>query len=88
MVRRDMLQSSWKKKRIQSNLVLDKYSGDFIGFINLGNPMTNFASLQEEDTLASHALAFLVSGMCTDIKHVSAYFFTGNVTSFQLMSIF
>ena len=74
--------------KIQSNLVFDKYSGDLIGFIDLGDPMTNFANLQEEDTLASHALAFLVSGMCTDIKHVSAYFFTGNVTSFQLMSIF
>jgi hypothetical protein len=26
--------------------------------------------------------------MCTDLKHVIAYFFTGNVTSFQLMPIF
>ena len=69
--------------KIQSNLVFDKYSGDLIGFIDLGDPMTNFANLQEEDTLASHALAFLVRGMCTDLKHVVAYFFTGNVTSFQ-----
>ncbi len=74
--------------KIQSNLVFDKYSGDLIGFIDLGDPMTNFANLQEEDTLASHALAFLVRGMCTDLKHVVAYFFTGNVTSFQLMPIF
>ena len=69
--------------KIQSNLVFDKYSGDLIGFIDLGDPMTNFANLQEEDTLASHALAFLVRGMCTDLKHVIAYFFTGHVTSFQ-----
>ena len=74
--------------KIQSNLVFDKYSGDLIGFIDLGDPMTNFANLQEEDTLASHALAFLVRGMCTDLKHVVAYFFTGNVTSFQLMPMF
>ena len=74
--------------KIQSNLVFDKYSGDLIGFIDLGDPMTNFANLQEEDTLASHALAFLVRGMCTDLKHVIAYFFTGNVTSFQLMPMF
>ena len=73
--------------KIQSNLVFDKYSGDLIGFIDLGDPMTNFANLQEEDTLASHALAFLVRGMCTDLKHVIAYFFTGNVT-FQLKPIF
>ena len=69
--------------KIQSNLVFDKYSGDLIGFVDLGDLMTNFANLQEEDTLASHALAFLVRGMYTDLKHVIAYFFTGNVTSFQ-----
>ena len=74
--------------KIQSNLIFDKYSGDLIGFIDLGDPMTNFANLQEEDSMASHALAFLVRGLCTDVKHVIAYFFTGNVASFQLMSIF
>ena len=74
--------------KIQSNLVFDKYSGDLIGFIDPGDPMTNFANLQEEDALASHALAFIVRGMCTDLKHVIAYFFIGNVTSFQLMPIF
>lgn len=46
--------------KIQSNLVFDKYSGDLIGFIDLGDPMANFSNLQEEDALASHALAFLV----------------------------
>ena len=50
--------------------------------------MTNFACLQEEDTLATHALAFLVRGLCTDLKHVIAYYFTRNVTSFQLMPVF
>ena len=50
--------------------------------------MTNFACLQDEDTLATHALTFLVRGLCTDPEHIIAYFFTGNVTSFQLMPIF
>jgi hypothetical protein len=63
--------------KIQSNLVFDKYSGYLIGFIDLGDPMTNFANLQDEDTLASHALEFLVRGVCTDLKHVIAYFITG-----------
>ena len=74
--------------KIQSNLVFDKVSGDLIGFINLGNPMTNFACLTDEDPVSSHALAFLVRGLCTDLKHVIAYFFAGNVTSFQLMPLF
>lgn len=74
--------------KIQSKLVFDKISGELIGFIDLGDPMTNYANLDQEDTIASHALAFLVRGLCTDLKHVIAYYFTGNVTSFQLMPIF
>ena len=74
--------------KIQSNLVFDKVSGDLIGFIDLGDPMTNFSNLTDEDPIATHALAFLVRGLCTDVKHIIAYFFTGNVTSFQLMPLF
>ena len=74
--------------KIQSGLVFDKHSTNVVGFIDLGDLMTNFACLQDEDTLATHALAFLVRGLCTDLKHVIAYFFTENVTSFQLMPIF
>ena len=74
--------------KIQSSLVFDKVSGDLIGFIDLGDPMTNFACLSEDDPVASHTLAFLVRGLCTDLKHIIAYFFTGNVTSFQIMPLF
>ena len=62
--------------KIQSNLVFDKHSGDLIGFVDLGDPMTNYASLGDEDVIATHALAFLVRGMCSDLKHVIAYYFT------------
>ena len=76
--------------KIQANLVFDKVSGDLVGFIDLGDPMTNFASISDEDVdpIASHALAFLVRGLCTDLKHIIAYFFTGNVTSYQIMPLF
>ena len=67
--------------KIQSNLVFDKYTGDLIGFVDLGDPATNYASLGEEDVMATPALAFLVRGMCSDFKHVIAYYFTENVTS-------
>ena len=50
--------------------------------------MTNFACLPEEDAITTHALAFLVRGLCTDLKHGIAYFFTRNVTSYQLMPLF
>ena len=58
--------------KIQSNLVFDKYTGDLIGFVDLGDPATNYASLGEKDVMATHALAFLVRGMCSDFKHVIA----------------
>ncbi|CAB4032834.1 Hypothetical predicted protein, partial [Paramuricea clavata] len=66
----------------------NKHSGDLIGFIDLGDPMTNYACLDKEDSVATHALAFLVRGLATDMKHIIAYYFTGNVTSYQLMPIF
>ena len=50
--------------------------------------MTTFANIEEEDPFATHALEFLVRGLCTDLNHVIAYFFTGNVTSFQQMPLF
>ena len=71
------------EKKIQSNLVFDKVSGELIGFVDLGDPLTNLANITDEAAVATHALAFLMMGSCTDIKHVIAYFFTGNVTSFQ-----
>ena len=62
--------------------------GELIGFIDLGDPLTTFANTDEETPIASHALAFLVRGLCTNLKHVVAYYFTGNVTSFQLLPLF
>ena len=58
------------------------------GFMDLGDPMTNFSCLDEKDAIATHVLAFFVGGLCTDVKHIIAYFFIGNVTSYQLMPIF
>ena len=75
--------------KIQENLVFDKSSGELIGFIDLGDPLTTFANINEDsDPIASHALAFLVRGLATHLKYIVAYYFTGNVTSFQLMPLF
>jgi hypothetical protein len=75
--------------KIQENLVFDKLLCELIGFIDLGDPLTTFANVNEDsDPIASHALAFLVRGLATHLKHIVAYFFTSNVTSFQLMPLF
>ena len=64
--------------KLQENLVFDKTSGELIGFIDLGDPLTTFANVDEDSNqIASHALAFLVRGLCTHLKHVVAYYFTG-----------
>lgn len=51
-----------------SNLVLDKMTGELIGFTDLGDPELYFDILEKADTIASHALAFLVRGMYTELK--------------------
>ena len=43
----------------------------------------------EEESAETHALAFLVRGLCTDLKHIIPYYyFTKDLTSFQLMPLF
>ena len=50
--------------KMQSNLVSEKNSGDLIGFVDLGDLMTNYARLGDDDVIATHALTFLVRGIC------------------------
>lgn len=46
--------------KVLANLVLDKESGELIGFTDLGDPELNFAVLEKSDMIASHALVFLL----------------------------
>ena len=59
--------------KIKSNLVFDKHSGELIGFVDLGSDECNLACLEKADELATHALAFIVRGLCTDLKFCLAY---------------
>ena len=74
--------------KVMANLVLEKTSGELIGFIDLGDPDLNFGVLEKVDALASHALAFLVRGICTELKFGLAHFATSGITAAQLMPIF
>jgi len=77
---------SLDEMKIQSKLVFDKRSNELIGFIDLGDEHANEA-LASDNELATHALAFLVRGVATDLKYTLAYFLK-DVTSYQLMSLF
>ena len=74
--------------KIMSNLVFDKVTGERIGYMDLGNPHINFATLDKADAVAMHALVFLVRGICIELKFSLAYFATNGITAIQLMPLF
>ena len=47
--------------KIQQNLVYDKYSGDLVGYVGLGDPDLNYASFKNHDDLATHVWAGIFS---------------------------
>lgn len=74
--------------KVQSNLVFDKTTNELIGFVDLGDPNVNYATLDSVDQLATHVLVFYVRGLATDLKFSFAYFATTGVTSYQIMPLF
>ena len=73
--------------KVMSNLVLDKVTRELIGFTDLGDLELNYAVLEKVNEIATHALAFLVRGVCTDLKFCLAHFATTGVTSAQLILV-
>lgn len=76
------------KMKILSYLVFDKVTGELIGFVDLGDPDVNFATLEKADEITTHALVFLIRGVCTQLKFSLVYFATSAITSIQLLPIF
>lgn len=74
--------------KVSANLVFDKVTGELVGFTDLGDPELNYAVLEKVDDVATHALAFIVRGLCTELKFCLAHFATTGVTAAQLMPIF
>ena len=60
--------------KVLANLLLDKVTAELIGFTDLGDPDINFAALEKVDDIATHALVFLVHGICTELKFCLAQF--------------
>ena len=74
--------------KIRSNLVYDKVTGELIGFVDLGDPNVNFATLEEVNERATHALVFIVQGLATDLCYSLAYFGTIGIMSYQFLPLF
>ena len=73
---------------VKSNLVLNKYNNELIGFVDLGDLDLNNSTFTDSDQLATHALVYYVRGLCSSLKISLAYFATPCATSYQLMPIF
>ena len=73
---------------IQANLVYDKVTDELIGFVDLCDPEVNFATLEEVNELATHAMEFFVRGIATDLNFNLAYFATTGISSYQILPIF
>ena len=74
--------------KIQEDLVWDKYSGELIGFVDLGDINVNFATLPDQRTLASHVLVFLIRSIINPLSFSIATFATTGATSFQIFPLF
>ena len=66
---------------IQENLVWDKHTNELNGFVDLGDPELNYATLKKSDEIASHVLVFLVRSIVNPLKFSLANFATTNATS-------
>ena len=62
--------------KIQDNLVWDKHSGDFIGYVDYGDTEVNYATLKNAEEIASHVLIFLIRDIVNPLKFVVANFAT------------
>ena len=53
--------------KIQENLLLDKHSGELLGFADLGDINVNVPTLKNTQTLATHVLVFCVKGVVNPV---------------------
>ena len=74
--------------KIQEDLAWDKYAGELIGFVDLGDKEINVSTLKNVRELATHTLVFLVKIIVNPLLFTLATFATTGITSFQLMPIF
>ena len=79
---------SFDEIKIQENLVFDKYTGDLIGYVDLGDIELSYSTFQDVNDLATHALVYYVRGIASDLKFSLAYFATKGVTAYQIMPTF
>ena len=79
---------SFDEMKIQGNLVYDKYSGDLVGCVDLGDPDLNYASFKNQYDLATHVLVFYITGLTSKLKFELGDLDTEGILSYQIMCTF
>lgn len=74
--------------KVQEDLVWDKHSGELVGFVDLGDPSTNFATLSDVKAIATHVLVFLVKGIVNPLSSSFATFATTTASALQIFTVF
>ncbi|XP_047135769.1 uncharacterized protein LOC124812779 [Hydra vulgaris] len=74
--------------KIQEDLVWDKYSGELIGFVDLGDNNINYGTLKNVETIATYILVFLVKSIVNPLSFSFATFATTGILAHQIMPIF
>ena len=75
--------------KIQENLVWSKYTGDLIGFVDLGDMNLNYATFQQTNAIASHVLVFSLRSVVNPFKFSLANNFANkNATASQIFPLF
>ena len=74
--------------KIQENFVWDKHTGELIGYVDLGDRQLNYATVKDVQSIASHALVFLIRYIMNPYKFTLANFATTNATSAQIFPLF
>ena len=74
--------------KIQENLVRNKHTGELIGYVDLGDPHLNYATLEKVDYIATHILVFMLHSIINLFKFSLANFATTGATSSQFFHCF
>ena len=73
--------------KIQENLVWYNYTGERIGYVDLGDIELNYATLPKVNEIASHVMVFLVHSIVNPFKFSLANFATKDIQASQIFPL-
>ena len=76
-----------EEMKIQQNLVWDKHTGEFIGYVDIGEIELNYATLPIVNGIASHVMVFLVCSIVNPFKFSLANFATRDIQASQIFPL-